>query len=305
MDIDGDVVTLLMDVDALPDTNLASVLTDTGGETRLMDYPVDMPIQYHTRAYNMSGTMALMQAYLGTVYDQMGLDINVDEMSIMTESFTGEMAGGMNITSNGLAMEFIAVLQPGTDGEAFIHNEYLPFLERYGGSVSELATGQTVNPQIMTFERTPDSSVAGARVMGIKTNIHTADQEEQKIFDKLAVEMRLASVGDLLFMTSNDATIEKFINGTRSLFPSPARGPMGRITVDLAALFKGIQSLVPSGQPSNALPDNLGKITTQFEMKNGQLKIRTRFSISEIISLISAFGVQSDTRPNTQSGGAI
>jgi hypothetical protein len=297
IDISEDVFTLLMDIEALPNTTLASILTDAGGATRLMDYPIETPIQYHTRAYNVSGTMDLVGSYLGTIYSQLGLDINIDEMAKMTEYFTGEMAGGINLTSDGFAMEFIAVLQSGIDGETFIRDSYLPWLERYGKSISELATRQPGEPQIMMFERTPDSSVAGVKVMGVKTNIVTPNSKSGNPFENLALDMRMAAIDDLLFIASDDAKIGEFINGTRSLVHSPASGPTGRLILDLSALLRNIQSLLPTEQSSVALLDNLGKISSQFEMKNGTLKTRTNFDTEGIGYLISAFGAMI-TQPN-------
>ncbi|MEJ2245555.1 MAG: hypothetical protein P8Y80_05640 [Acidobacteriota bacterium] len=303
IDISKDVLALLMDIEALPDTTLAGILRDTGGETRLMDYPIETAIQYHTRAYNVSGTMDLVGSYLGTIYSQLGLDINIDEMAKMTECFTGEMAGGINLTSDGFAMEFIAVLQPGIDGEAFIRDSYLPWLERYGKSISELATGQPGEPQTMLFERTPDSSVAGLKVMGVKMNIVTPNSKGGNPFDNLALEMRMAAINDLLFMASDDAKIGEFINGTRSLVRSPASGPTGRFTLDLSALLGDIQSLLPTEQSSVALLDNLGKISSQFEMKNGTLRTRTSFNTEGLGKLISAFGAMVTQQNMNQTEG--
>jgi hypothetical protein len=304
IDISEDVFTLLMDVEALPDTTLANILTDAGGATRLMDYPIETSIQYHTRAYNVSGTMDLVGSYLDTIYSQLGLDINIDEMAKMTECFTGEMAGGINIASDGFAMEFIAVLQPGIDGETFIRDSYLPWMERYGKSISKLATGQTGEPQIMMFERTPDSSVAGVKVMGVKTNIVTPNSKGGNPFDNLALEMRMAAIDDLMFIASNDAKIEEFINGTRSLIHSPASGPTGRLTLDLSALLRDIQSLLPTEQPSVALPDSLGKISSEFEMNNGSLRTRTSFNAEGLGKLISAFGAMVTQQNKNQTEGS-
>ena len=303
IDISEDVFTLLMDIESLPDTILASILRDTGGETRLMDYPIETAIQYHTRAYNVSGTIDLVGSYLDTIYSQLGLDINIDEMAKMTECFTGEMAGGINITSDGFAMEFIAVLQPGIDGEIFIRDSYLPWLERYGKSISELATEQADEPQIMMFERTPDSRVAGVKVMGVKTNIVTPNSKGGNPFDNLVLEMRMAAIDDLLFIASDDAKIEEFINGTRSLVRSPASGPTGRFTLDLSALLRDIQSLLPTEQSSVALPDNIGKISSQFEMGNGTLRTRTSFNTEGLAKLISVFGAMVTQQNQNQTEG--
>lgn len=292
IDITGDVLTLLMDIDALPDTALSRALVDPGGNTRLEDYPIDMPIQLQRRAFNITSTMDLLKPYLEAVYGQMGLDIVVDDMVKMAEYGTGEMAGGMNITANGLEIEFITVLKPGIDGEAFIRDNYLPMLHGLGKSVSESSTEQSKKPITVNFERTADSRVAGINVVGVKAAIITADRKEQKIFEKLNMEFRMAAVDDLIFIASDDAKIEKSINGTRSLVTSPARGPMGRFTIDLTSLFQGIRSLLPPEMASFPFPDNIGKIAAQYEVQNGTLTTRTSFNISDINRLVSTIGSQ-------------
>ena len=301
LDLSEEFLTVFMDIEARPNTDLSGVLTDIGGETRLMDYPIDMPIQFHTRAHNIPGMLDLMAPFLNKVYGPMGLDLDFDEMVEMNKPFTGEFAGGMNINSDGIAMEYIAVLQPGIDGETFIRDSYLPFLERYGNSVSETATEQTDNQQItMNFERTADSSVAGVRIMGGKTNIHITNPDDNSPFDSIAMETRIAAVDDLLFMASNDAIINESINKTRNLILTPANGPTGRFTLDLAALFKGIQTTLPPEQASIPLLENLGKITAQFDVQNGKLATRTIFNMEDIKKLVSALSALAAQINNNQ-----
>ena len=153
------------------------------------------------------------------------------------------------------------------------------------------------------FARTPDSSVAGVKVMGVKTNIVTPNSKGGNPFDNLALEMRMAAKDDLMFIASDDAKIEKFINGTRSLIHSPAGGPTGRLTLDLSALLRNIQSLLPAGQSSVALPDNLGIISSEFEMKNGALRTRTSFNTEALGKLISAFGAMISRQNKNQTRG--
>jgi hypothetical protein len=152
----------------------------------------------------------------------------------------------------------------------------------------------------MNFERTADSSVAGVRIMGGITNIHITNPEDGSPFDFIAMEMRIAAVDDLLFIASNDAKINESINKTRNLILIPANGPTGRFTLDLAALFKGIQTTLPPEQASIPLLENLGKITAQFDVQNGKLATRTIFNMEDIKKLVSALSALAAQINNNQ-----
>jgi hypothetical protein len=65
---------------------------------------------------------------------------------------------------------------------------------------------------------------------------------------------------------------------------------MFRVDMKLGAFMKGIASLMPSGGTTPAaLPDDLGNITMQAEMKNGQLTSQTSFNIDEMKKLAANF----------------
>ena len=64
LDLSGDILTLQLDIDALPNTPLASALIDPGGDSRLMNYPIDAPLQFRSRAHNMTGMMNLLDPIL-------------------------------------------------------------------------------------------------------------------------------------------------------------------------------------------------------------------------------------------------
>jgi hypothetical protein len=298
--LDGDLFNLFMDWDAQPGTALAGVLIDPAGNNRLMDYPINLPVKFHSRAYNVPGMMDLIGSSFADLYRALGIDLNgLGEMSGM---FTGETAGGLDITPNGLVMESIAVLQPGTDGEAFIRDTYLPWLEHNSKSVSMLASAQT-GEQVGLYERTPDSVVAGTHVMGVKTNIAlpaSKDKPETRVF---TYEMRIAAVNDLMLVASDDAGIERLINGTRNLVSKPAVGPIGRIDLDLGSYIKGIQSLMPdSGSPASG-PENLGNMTILLGMHNGKLSTQTSFSVQEMGKLVTAIGAAVSKQSKTPTGG--
>lgn len=293
MDLSDNILTLQYDIDALPDTLLARILTDPHSDTRLMNYLSDMPIQFRSRAPGMSDMMELANLVYGRLYGQLG--INFDQMSELTKAFTGEIAGGMKMDATGIAMEAIYVLQPGINGEDFLYNTYLPWFERYGQQLSGLLAKQPGGLQSSLYERTPDSLVDGLKVIGMKQNLNAilaTTGQNPAIFDKLAFEMRLASAGDLMFIASDDVKMANLIRTAHSLIKTPAQGPTTQVDIKLGALLKGIQSIMPTGGTSMVWPSDLGNMTMKTEMWDGKLTSRTRINIDEIRKLVSAVKAQ-------------
>ncbi|MDJ0884502.1 MAG: tetratricopeptide repeat protein [Desulfobacterales bacterium] len=293
LDLEGDLFTLQFDVDALPNSFLAGLLIDRGDDVRLADYEVDMPLQFRSRAYNVPGMMQLLESGFGQIYRQMGIDF--DDLATMTKSFTGEMVGGMTAAPSGMTYEMIYVLAPGTDGEDFIINTYLPWFERYNRQMAAFVAQQANQPQAPTlYERTADSIVAGVKVVGVKTNYNAMLPPGDQNFAALAsggqiFETRLAAVDDFLLMTSNDAAMGDLIARTRGFETAPAQGPMAEFEVDLGALIEAMQAMMPPGGTAIDWPTDLGDVTMKAEMQNGQLATRTRFNIDDMGKMSAAF----------------
>ncbi len=306
LDLSGNMFTLQFDVDALADTFLAGLLIDRGDDVRLGDYTVDMPLQFRSRAYNVPGVMQLVGSGFGQIYTQMGIDF--DELAEMTKSFTGEMAGGMTAAANGMTYEMIYVLQPEIDGQDFILNTYLPWFERYNRQMAAFVAQQTNKSQAPLYERTADSIVDGVKVVGVKTNYNAmlppGDQRmatltgAQQIF-----ETRLAALGDLLLITSDDVAMVDLITRARGLETAPAQGPMAQFDFDLGAFMAGLQAMLPPGDAPAAWPTDLGSLTMQAEMQAGQLATRTRFNIDDMGKLGAAFSTLAAHQAAASAGG--
>jgi hypothetical protein len=290
LDLSGDIFTLHFDVDAVPNSMLAGVLIDQGGDTRLTGYQFDLPLQYRSRAHNMAGMMELMKSSFGSFYSQLGIDF--DDMTEIMKAFTGEVAGGLRIGPDGFAMEMVGVLQPGIDGGDFVENTYMPFFERYNKQVSDLAAKETGKPGLNLYERTADSTVAGIKVVGVKTNLSAVippGQQNDNPFANQTFEMRIAGAGDLIFIASNDAKMEELIAKSRSLVETPAQGPAISFDMDLGAFFKDIQSMLPPEKVSTPFPVDLGRVAMQAEMRNGELASQISFNIADMQKLAATF----------------
>jgi hypothetical protein len=92
----------------------------------------------------------------------------------------------------------------------------------------------------------------------------------------------------LIFIASNDAQMGELIAKSHGLIKAPAKGPTVRFDIDLGAFFKDIQSMIPPEKLTTPLPVDLGKVTMQAEMRNGELTTQTSFNIAEMQKLIAA-----------------
>jgi hypothetical protein len=212
------------------------------------------------------------------------------------------MSGGMKVASDGFTMEGMMILQPGTNGEDFLHNTYMPWFERYNKQITEALAKAAGKPTTQLYERTADSTVAGLKVVGIRTNISSiVPPEEQKKnpFLDQPFEMRLAAVNDLLFFASNDATMESLISRGQNLASIPAKGPTVEFEIELGAFFRDIQSMIPAKDGSIPWPEDPGKLSIQSEMRDGKLITRTSINIAEMSKLMSAIQSRAASKAET------
>ncbi len=304
LDLSGDIFTLHFDVDALPNTMLADILVERSGGARLGAYEFDMPMEFRSKPYDMSGMMDLLESIYGPIYSQLGIDIA--DMKEVTKAFTGEMAGGMSISSDGFVMEMIGTLQPGTDGADYVQNTYMPWFDRYNEQISNSLAKETGNTGLPLYERTADSTVAGLKVMGVKTNFGAVippDQREKNPLANQAFEIRMAGADNLIFIASDDAKMETLITKARGMAAAPFQGPTMSFDIDLGAFFKDIQSLMPPDKVTTPFPVDLGKMSMQADVKDGKLATRTSFNIAEIQKLMAFFAAAA-SKAKAEAGGA-
>jgi len=304
LDLSEDIFTLNFGVDSLPNTMLAGILVDQGGDDRLGAYEFDMPMEFRSKPYNMSGMMELFESTYGQLYSQLGLDFA--DMKEITEAFTGEMAGGMGISSDGFMMEMIGTLQPGVDGADYVQNTYMPWFDRYNDQISNALAKETGNTGIPLYERTADSTVAGLKVMGVKTNFGAVippDQQENNPLANQAFEIRMAGADNLIFFASNDAKLGALITKARGMAAAPFQGPTMSFDIDLGAFFKDIQTLLPPDKVTTPLPVDLGKMSIQADVRDGKLATRTSFNIADMQKLTAAIAAAA-SKAKTEAGGA-
>ncbi len=304
LDLSGDIFTLHFGIDALPNTMLADILVDQGGDARLAAYEFDMPMKFRSKPYDMLGMMELFESIYGTIYGQLGLDFA--DMIEVTKAFTGEMAGGMGISSAGFMMEMIGTLKPGIDAADYVQNTYMPWFDRYNEQISNALAKETGNTGIPLYERTADSTVAGLKVMGVKTNFGAVippDQQEKNPLANQSFEIRMAGADNLIFIASNDAKMEALITKGRGMAAAPFQGPTMSFDIDLGALLKDIQTLLPPDKVTTPLPVDLGTVSMEADVKDGKMATRTSFNVADMQKLMGAIA-SAASKAKTAPGNA-
>ena len=303
LDIDSEALMLLLDVKGTQGSYLSGLLTDQKTDVRLGAYQPDYPMQFRSRAYNMVGVMQMLGASFGQIYTKMGFDF--DELAEIAKGLTGEMAGGMALDQNGMTFEMVYALHDTVNGETYLTQVYLPWFEKYNRRMAALMEDQTGQPVTPLYERMPDTTVAGKNVIGVRTRFPamtpTGNQmPANAIFQDY--QTRMTAVGDLILAASSDATIEKMINQVDGLQKTPAEGPLAEFSMDMGAYLRGLQSLMPDSGQAVAIPADIGDLTMQATMQEGELTTRTRINVQDIQQMVTLFASLSARMAEGQGG---
>lgn len=294
---------LLLDVQAMPDSYLAGVLTDQHADERLDGYRPDFPMQFRSRAYNVAGAMQMLGASFGQFYQKMGFDF--DELAEIGKALTGEMAGGMDLDQGQMRFEMIYALHDAVDGDDYLNHVYLPWFEKYNRRMAvmmEAQTGQAVTPM---YERMPDSTIAGRKVIGVRTRfpaMNPAGAQMPAAGVLQDYQTRMTAVDNLILMASSDTAITKMISQVGAFQKSPAQGPLAEFSMDMGAYLRGLKSFMPDGGQSIAIPADIGALTMHAEMQSGTLTTRTHFGVRDLQQMINLVSSLSTGMTTTSSG---
>jgi hypothetical protein len=302
LNIDPEALLLLLDVKGVPESYLAGLLTDPKTDVRLGGYEPDYPMQFRSRAYNAPGVLQMLGASLGQIYRKMGFDF--DELGEIAKGITGEMAGGMALDQNGMTFEMIYALHDTVDGNAYLEEVYLPWFEKYNRRMAALVEAQSGQPLQPLYERTPDTTVAGRKVIGVRTRFPAMMPAGQPSAAAALqdYQTRMTTVDGLILAASNDAAIEKMIQQIGQFQKGPAQGPLAEFSMDLGAYLRGLQHLMPNADPSVTIPPNLGDLSMQAALQEGELTTRTRIDVQDMQQLMTLFaGLSAQAANQTES----
>ncbi len=307
LNIDPQKLMLLLDVQAVPESYLAGVLTDQQADERLDGYRPDYPMQFRSRAYNVAGAMQMLGATFGQFYQKMGFDF--DELAQIAKGLTGEMVGGMDMDQGQMRFEMIYALHDAVDGNDYLNQIYLPWFEKYNqrmAAMMEEQTAQTVTP---LYERMPDTTIAGRKVIGVRTRfpaMNPAGAQMPAMGALQDYQTRMTSVDGLVLMASSDTTITKMISQVTGLQNSTAQGPLAEFSMDMGAYLRGLQSFMPDAGQTVPIPEDIGTLTMHAEMQTGTLTTRTQVGVQDLQQMIGLLAVLStrmaEARAETMAG---
>ena len=301
LDLDPRNLLLLLDVQAMPESYLAGVLTDQQADQRLDGYRPDYPMQFRSRAYNVAGAMQMLGATFGQFYQKMGF--NFDELAQISKGLTGEMVGGMDMDQGRMRFEMLYALHDTVDGNDYLDRVYLPWFEKYNqrmAAMMEKQTGQTVTP---LYEPMPDTTIAGHKVIGVRTRfpaMNPAGAQMPAMGALQDYQTRMTTVDGLILMASSDATITKMISQVSGLQNGAARGPLVEFSMDMGAYLSGLQSFMPEAGQTVAIPADIGALTMRAEMQSGTLTTRTQVGVQDLQQMIGLMAALSSRMTETQ-----
>jgi hypothetical protein len=296
LDLSGDKLSSRLEARALKKSELAGLFIE-GGKTSLMgSYLPEHHVTFRTRSFNVGGLVELVNASFGSYYSRIGLNFaNVVQMS---KHLTGETAGGSSFGKNQMNLEMITVLKDSATGSDFLEKVYLPWIDRYCQDMANLFKKQFQIEVEQIFVRTPDTTVLGHKVSGVKIKVPLAlfspqmsktGQRGPEEPNLVPYEMRMATVGNLLLTAPDDKKMWKLIKTAKSLTRRTSRGPLMSVDIDTAGYLGAMAELLPTMPGGDRPMPDLGKMSYQFDMKDGWASGTLSMPIDDIKSLITHF----------------
>jgi len=268
-----------------------------GGKTTLMgSYLPDYMINFKSRSFNVSGLVELVNTCFGELYKEIGIDFS--DIAEISKHLTGEVAGGMSFGKTGINVEMISVLKDASAAADFLESVYLPWMMKYSKKLAEVMEKQLQTEVKQIFIRTPDSTIAGSKVVGVRANFpsipfpSTAKKMDQKDADKsgaMKYEMRMTTVGNLLLTAPDDKQMEKLIRVANALQKRPARGPLMTVEIDMAGYLGAIAEMVPDMPDGSWRMQKMGKSTCQFDLKDGRASATFTTRMDDIKAMMAHF----------------
>lgn len=305
LDIDPQILLLVLDVQARPDTFLSGLLHDPQTEVRLVGYTPDYPLTFRSRAYNVAGAMQMLGGTFGQFYRKMGFDF--DELATIAKGLTGEMAGGMALDQGQMRFEMVYGLHEAVDGEDYLTRVYLPWFEKYNRRMAALMEAQTGQPVTPLYERMPDTTIAGRNVIGVRTRfpaMHPAGGQMPASAILQDYQTRMTTTDGLILMASSDALLGQMMVRVSGFQTGAAQGPLAELSMDLGAYLRGLQSFMPASGRSPNVPEDMGRLTLQAELRTGTLETRTRVGVQDLQQMMAFMAAFAAGMAETESGAA-
>jgi hypothetical protein len=283
----------LTEAQAASGTDLAKLFVTRAGASLLSKYRPGHQINFRTRSYDFEGLLGLIEKSFGNIYAKMGFDFT--EIAAITRHFNGEMAGGISFGHDSIQFEGMYVLKDPKTAPDFAEMVYLPWMEKINQTVvqnMEALSGQKTED---IFIRTKESKVAGRKVYGVRFNIPAMpESNEQTGFPAQAlmndVEYRFTTVGPLFLIAQNDRQIGKLIKKAKTLKPTPAKGALMVMDIDMGSYIEFVQQTMPDTFASDQSMPKLGKLYFTMDFKAGRAFSSSSMMTSDLKKIIAHAG---------------
>ncbi|MBW2646715.1 MAG: tetratricopeptide repeat protein [Deltaproteobacteria bacterium] len=292
LDLSADTFTVSYEAIAEDGTELFTLMTH-GGKTSFLDaYKPNYQMNYRCRSHDMTGMLDLLNRWFGQIYSAMGIDFA--GMTAVFESFTGEMRGGVSFKRDGLDCESITVLKESVNALDFLDKVYVPWMMKYSKDMTEMMKNQLGEKMEDLFVRTEDSTVAGHRVIGVKSRfplmgMTTGMPHAPSMERMINCEMRMTVVGNLLLTASHDKRISELIRIAKRLKEVPSQGPLMTMDIDMASYLDFIKDTVPNLPGLNRPLPKLGRATFVADLEEGRASMQFSVKTHGVKKLIAYF----------------
>ncbi len=277
---------------AIAGSELAALFTRDVKTTLLDEYKPQLQINFRSHRYNMDGVFELINNTFGPFYEKMGIDFS--SLAEIAKQFTGEMAGGISFGETGIRFEMINVLKHPEISKDFLETVYIPWLMKFNQRMRDILKSQSGEEIKPIFIRTPNSTVNGQTVVGIRTQLPVFPGIKQRsnigIFKGLLkYDMRMAAVGNLVLTAPDDRRIKELMAITKKLRKKPAAGALITIDYDITGYLGAILAMIPEMRGRNPALPRMGRVTMQLDMKNGRAYSRSSIRTEDVNTLIRYF----------------
>jgi hypothetical protein len=301
IDLKMDKCTISYEAKAVDESALATLFTQVGTTSLLDAYKPNYQMNYRCRSYDMTGMFNLLNRYFGKFYESMGIDFS--DIAAICKHFTGEMTGGISFSKNGINFEALAVLKD-ANTPGFLEKVYVPRIIKYSQDLAMIVKKVSGEKVENICVRTPDSTVAGYNVIGIKTRfplmgITTGMPYIPNRDLIINSEMRMTTVGNLLLTASNDKQLSKLIKIAKRLKQAPAKGPLMTIDVDITEYISFLMNTVSMFPGSNQPLPRMGRAEFVADLENGQARAACSIMTNDIKTLVTYFKSLATSAPGT------
>lgn len=276
--------------EAKKNSELYKLFSQKAETAKLAEYITVQDITFQSLGYDVEGMLDLVDDLFGTIYEQMGIDFA--NLASLGEHFTGETAGGMSFAKDGITFEMLAGLKNKDTNGNFTETVYLPWLMDYSRDLSRMMEKELKTKIDPLFARTPDSTVKGHKVAGVKFQFPVFPMPgnlkgSAKMSQMMTYSFRMTTVGDLALMAPDDQRLGELIDLAATMKAKPSRGPLMQGTVDMSQYFNYIVSIIP--EAAMAVPDfpASGRMKFRMDVNKGQFSSMMTIPMDGIKALMA------------------